>query len=97
MLADVLDVRLPDAGFYLWAGIGNLCGGSDTAFARALLEQYNVTVLAGSYLGRAAHGHNPGSGRLRRRPLRAGGGAFVRRTIFPRAGGRCNFADPLEY
>ena len=65
VLADVLDVRLPDAGFYLWAGIGNLCGGSDTAFARALLEQYNVTVLAGSYLGRAAHGHNPGSGRLR--------------------------------
>ena len=65
LLQPVLDVRLPDAGFYLWAGVG----GSDTAFARELLAQYNVTVLPGSYLARDASRsgapYNPGSGRVR--------------------------------
>lgn len=61
ILADVLDVKLPDAGFYLWAGVD----GSDTDFARDLLAQYNVTVLPGSYLAREAHGYNPGAGRIR--------------------------------
>lgn len=65
LLAEVLDVKLPDAGFYLWAHVGTLCGGSDTAFARALYEQYNVTVLPGSFLAREAQGHNPGAGRIR--------------------------------
>jgi N-succinyldiaminopimelate aminotransferase len=66
MLAEVLEVALPDAGFYLWARLpGHVCGGSDTAFARELLAQYNVTVLPGSYLAREAHGHNPGQGRIR--------------------------------
>jgi len=62
MLAEVMDVRLPDAGFYLWAAVP---GGNDTAFARDLLAQYNVTVLPGSYLAREAHGFNPGAGRVR--------------------------------
>jgi N-succinyldiaminopimelate aminotransferase len=61
MLAKVLDVKLPDAGFYLWAGVG----GSDTEFARELLAQYNVTVLPGSYLARGIGGTNPGAGRIR--------------------------------
>lgn len=61
LLEQVLDVRLPDAGFYLWAGVR----GSDTAFARDLLAQYNVTVLPGSYLAREAGGGNPGAGRIR--------------------------------
>ncbi|WP_332824878.1 succinyldiaminopimelate transaminase [Ramlibacter sp.] len=61
LLETVLDVRLPDAGFYLWAGVR----GSDTAFARDLLAQYNVTVLPGSYLAREARGGNPGAGRVR--------------------------------
>ncbi|HET9646290.1 MAG TPA: succinyldiaminopimelate transaminase [Burkholderiaceae bacterium] len=66
LLAEVLDVRLPDAAFYLWAGVpAHVCGGSDTEFARALLAQYNVTVLPGSYLARDAHGVNPGAGRVR--------------------------------
>jgi N-succinyldiaminopimelate aminotransferase len=66
-LAEVLDVRLPDAGFYLWAGVPSLNGavGDDVAFARGLLAQYNVTVLPGSLLARVAHGHNPGAGRIR--------------------------------
>jgi N-succinyldiaminopimelate aminotransferase len=61
LLEEVLDVRLPDASFYLWAGVR----GSDTDFARELLAQYNVTVLPGSYLAREAGGHNPGAGRVR--------------------------------
>jgi N-succinyldiaminopimelate aminotransferase len=66
VLAEVLDVALPDAGFYLWAKVpADVCGGSDTAFARELLAQYNVTVLPGSYLAREAHGSNPGTGRVR--------------------------------
>lgn len=61
LLAEVMDVALPDAGFYLWADVK----GSDTEFARDLLAQYNVTVLPGSYLAREAHGFNPGAGRIR--------------------------------
>jgi N-succinyldiaminopimelate aminotransferase len=62
LLASVLDVELPDAGFYLWAGVP---GGDDVGFARGLLAQYNVTVLPGSLLARDAHGVNPGRGRVR--------------------------------
>ncbi|MCS6810443.1 MAG: succinyldiaminopimelate transaminase [Tepidimonas sp.] len=69
MLAEVMDVRWPDAGFYLWAQVpprfGGRSGGDDTAFARELLAQYNVTVLPGSYLARTQAGHNPGAGRVR--------------------------------
>ena len=61
-LADVLDVRLPDAGFYLWAGVP---GGDDVGFAMQLLAQYNVSVLPGSLLARQAQGLNPGAGRIR--------------------------------
>ena len=61
-LADVLQVRLPDAGFYLWAAVP---GGDDVRYAMQLLAQYNVTVLPGSLLAREAHGHNPGAGRIR--------------------------------
>jgi N-succinyldiaminopimelate aminotransferase len=62
LLEAVMDVRLPDAGFYLWAAVP---GGDDVAFARDLLAQYNVTVLPGSYLARDAQGFNPGAGRIR--------------------------------
>lgn len=71
LLAEVLDVALPDASFYLWAGVpASFAGASpghsaDEAFARELLAQYNVTVLPGSYLAREANGVNPGTGRVR--------------------------------
>ncbi|MEO7941536.1 MAG: succinyldiaminopimelate transaminase [Burkholderiaceae bacterium] len=61
MLSAVLDVALPDAAFYLWAGVQ----GSDTAFARDLLALYNVTVLPGSFLAREVDGLNPGAQRIR--------------------------------
>ncbi|HMS27365.1 MAG TPA: succinyldiaminopimelate transaminase [Burkholderiaceae bacterium] len=60
ILAEVLDVSLPDAGFYLWAKIPAKLRLSDTEFAAALLAQYNVTVLPGSYLARESQGVNPG-------------------------------------
>jgi N-succinyldiaminopimelate aminotransferase len=65
LLEPVLDVRLPDASFYLWAGIPPAWQGDDAGFARALYAQYNVTVLPGSYLAREVGGANPGRGRIR--------------------------------
>ncbi len=61
LLSKVLEVALPDAGFYLWAKIK----GNDTDFTRELFALYNVTVLPGSFLAREVHGHNPGEGRIR--------------------------------
>jgi len=61
MLSAVMEVQLPDAGFYLWAKVP----GSDTEFAAGLLAQYNVTVLPGSYLARETSGFNPGAQRIR--------------------------------
>jgi N-succinyldiaminopimelate aminotransferase len=65
LLSAVMDVALPDASFYLWAGVPAAWNGSDTDFARDLYAQYNVTVLPGSYLAREAQGRNPGLGRVR--------------------------------
>ena len=62
LLGEVMDVQLPDAGFYLWAGVP---GGDDVTYALSLLAQYNVAVLPGSLLARSAHGANPGAGRIR--------------------------------
>jgi N-succinyldiaminopimelate aminotransferase len=67
VLAEVLDVKLPDAAFYLWAGVPSRGAGpgDDIAYARGLLAQYNVHVLPGSLLARAVNGVNPGRGRVR--------------------------------
>jgi N-succinyldiaminopimelate aminotransferase len=69
VLARVLDVALPDAAFYLWAGITGPLGADgrpdDIAWARGLLAQYNVQVLPGSLLARTGQGLNPGAGRIR--------------------------------
>ncbi|HEY5678837.1 MAG TPA: succinyldiaminopimelate transaminase [Pseudomonadales bacterium] len=56
-----LDLRTPAGGFYHWLHIGE----DDTAFARQLFEQCNLTVLPGSFLGRAGGGSNPGGGHVR--------------------------------
>ncbi len=57
----VLPCAMPDAAFYLWARTP----GDDAAFAQALHAATAVTVLPGSYLGRDAHGTNPGRGHVR--------------------------------
>ncbi|HYJ18536.1 MAG TPA: succinyldiaminopimelate transaminase [Burkholderiales bacterium] len=56
VLSEVIDVALPDAAFYLWLRTPI----DDTEFAKRLFEQYNVSVVPGSYLAREARGVNPG-------------------------------------
>lgn len=66
LLAEVIDVALPDASFYLWADVSKVAAnGDDVAFAVGLLAQYNVAVLPGSLLARESGGINPGAGRIR--------------------------------
>jgi len=61
ILKPVLDVAMPSGGFYFWTPTPI----DDTQFTRRLYEQQAVSVLPGSYLGRSAHGVNPGLGRVR--------------------------------
>jgi N-succinyldiaminopimelate aminotransferase len=61
LLAPVLDVARPAAGFYLWPRTPV----DDEAFTRELYRRENVLVLPGGYLSRSAHGVNPGRGRVR--------------------------------
>jgi N-succinyldiaminopimelate aminotransferase len=56
-----LDVKKPDAAFYLWAGTPM----DDTQFTRELFRAENVTVLPGQFLARTSNGHNPGESRIR--------------------------------
>ena len=61
LIAQALDVSLPEASFYLWAKVP----GDDAEFARELYREQHVTVLPGSFLARDAHGVNPGAGYIR--------------------------------
>ena len=61
ILEPVLDVKKPDASFYLWAKTP----ASDEDFAKNLFAEQNITVLPGSYLSRESQGINPGSQHVR--------------------------------
>ncbi|GAB4117739.1 MAG: succinyldiaminopimelate transaminase [Sideroxydans sp.] len=61
LLAPVLPVQKPDAGFYLWLSTPI----PDTAYAQSLYRDYNVSVLPGSFLAREAQGINPGANFIR--------------------------------
>jgi N-succinyldiaminopimelate aminotransferase len=61
ILASLLDVKRPNASFYLWAGTKV----PDADFVRDLLTHTNVTTLPGSYVGRTVNGVNPGQNRIR--------------------------------
>lgn len=61
LLAPVLPLSKPDAGFYLWIKTPI----SDTVFAQQLHRDYNVSVLPGSFLAREAQGINPGANFIR--------------------------------
>ncbi len=61
ILAPVLDVKKPEAGFYLWPKLPQ----DDETFTRALYARENVLALPGSYLSRATAGGNPGANRVR--------------------------------
>ncbi len=61
ILSPVLPAIIPEASFYFWLKTPI----ADDEFTRRLFNQYNVTVLAGRYLSREAHGINPGEGFVR--------------------------------
>ncbi len=61
ILQQKLDVKLPDAAFYLWARSAE----SDTDLAIKLYRDLNITVLPGSFLAREAHCINPGKNFIR--------------------------------
>ena len=61
LLAEVTDATMPQAAFYLWLRTPI----ADTQFAKRLFEQYNVTVVPGSFLAREARGVNPGANFVR--------------------------------
>jgi len=61
ILAPVMQVERPQAGFYLWPRTPM----DDESFTRELYRHENVLVLPGRYLSRAAHGIDPGAGRVR--------------------------------
>ena len=62
LLEPVIHAPRPEAGFYLWARVP---GGDDETFTRDLFAATHVIVLPGQYLGRLAHGSNPGQGYVR--------------------------------
>jgi N-succinyldiaminopimelate aminotransferase len=62
LIQGALEVRLPDAAFYLWARVPD---GDDVAFTRDLYAREGVTVLPGSYMARESAGNNPGAGYVR--------------------------------
>jgi N-succinyldiaminopimelate aminotransferase len=61
ILSPVLEVSLPDAGFYLWAKTPM----DDQAFTQAMYQYAGVQVVPGSYLSREIKGLNPGKNRVR--------------------------------
>ncbi|MDD9893850.1 MAG: succinyldiaminopimelate transaminase [Gammaproteobacteria bacterium] len=65
ILEPVMEVKKPDASFYLWPTLNDICGGDDEAFAQGLHHQQGVTVLPGSYLSRDTNTGNPGAGHVR--------------------------------
>ena len=64
-LGDLLELRMPDAGFFFWVKVPELFAGDDEAFVKALYEQANIHALAGRYLSREVNGKNPGQGYVR--------------------------------
>ena len=64
-LGELLDLRMPEAGFYFWIKVPEQFNGDDEVFVKALYEHANIHALAGRYLSREVNGHNPGEGYVR--------------------------------
>ena len=96
LLAPVLEVSAPAGAFYLWPDVG----GDDEPFARELYAREHLTVLPGSYLGRARA--RAQSGRRARAHLAGARGGAVRRgrhaaarvSVPPLARPTCHAARP---
>ncbi len=69
ILEEVLDVRRPDAGFFLWPAVpGAVAAGGqvdEEAFVRELYAATGVLALPGRYLSRPTAAGDPGAGRVR--------------------------------
>ena len=61
ILAEAMDVNMPEASFYLWPQTPV----DDETFARELYAAENITVMPGAYLGRRHDGVNAGAYRIR--------------------------------
>ncbi len=61
ILSPHMDVKQPDAGFYLWPKTPI----TDTDFAQQLFTEKNITVLPGQYLSRRVNNINPGENHIR--------------------------------
>ena len=61
ILSPVMDVKKPQASFYLWADVGM----DDEKFTREIYAKENLNVVPGSYLSRQVNGLNPGKNRVR--------------------------------
>ncbi|MCK5902710.1 MAG: succinyldiaminopimelate transaminase [Cocleimonas sp.] len=61
ILSPVMDVKAPDASFYLWAGTPI----NDERFTREIYAQQHLNVVPGRYLSRDVEGVNPGANRVR--------------------------------
>ncbi|WP_413190020.1 succinyldiaminopimelate transaminase [Psychrobacter sp. AT9] len=64
-LGELLELRMPEAGFYFWIKAPKQFNGDDELFVKALYEQANIHALAGRYLSREVNGKNPGQGYVR--------------------------------
>lgn len=64
-LGELLDLRMPEAGFYFWVKVPEQFDGDDEVFVKALYERANIHALAGRYLSRDVNGKNPGQGYVR--------------------------------
>ncbi len=61
ILNQSMSVDKPDAGFYLWPQLPI----DDQKFTQLMLQQQNVAVVPGSYLGRQVNNSNPGEQHVR--------------------------------
>lgn len=61
ILSPVMDVKKPDAGFYLWPNTPI----DDQTFTKELVARANVHIVPGSYLSRETTAGNPGQNRVR--------------------------------
>ena len=61
LLSPVMNVKKPEASFYLWAD----CGMDDEVFTKEIYAQEHLKVVPGSYLSREVDGVNSGKNRIR--------------------------------
>lgn len=61
ILSPVMNVKKPDAGFYLWP----VTPLDDQVFTKELVARANVHIVPGSYLSRETAAGNPGQNRVR--------------------------------